>query len=398
MTRHGHNAGRCPIGIDLGPLGVRMLQLGLTDTRPNVLAGGAWRSPHDDPASTDALRKSIRQLNRFGHFHGRDAVASVPSDEIHLATARVALKGQVDPALDVMAQAYEAFDFDLSLAQLSVIPAGPILHGEHPEREYILLAVPHAKIETRSALLESCGLRVAAIDPEPLAVFRSFRNHRRRENDRSLTTCIVHIQPRYALVMVAHGPELLLVRQLRHGGNALTEAASANLGLCRADVNLLRSYLVEHHGLDRAKPAKDDEHAFDTEKLFWTMHDALRGQVDELALEVELCLRYCQTNFDCPAIDSLVLSGHDAEDPTVRSILHDRLAMPCGVSSPLRGLETGRCNLFVDRRRAMSHWSLCVGLALREGFDERYDQADSLLEPDLAEVDVDLLDNAEALA
>lgn len=398
MSRHGHNSGRCPIGVDLGPLGVRMLQLGLRETRPEVLAGGAWQSPGENSASNDALQKAIRQLHRRGQFSGRDVIASVPSDEMHLATARVAMKGQADPALDVMAQAYEAFDFDLSLAQLSVVPAGPILNGEVPEREYILLAVPRSKIESRSALLEACGLRVAAIDPEPLAVFRSFRNIRRRENDRSLTTCIVHIQPQYTLVMVAHGPELLLVRLLRQGGNALTEAAAANLGLCRSDVKLLRSYLMDHHAAGRSTSQQDEEHAFDTEKLFWTIHDALRGQVDELALEIELCLRYCQTTFDCPAIDSLTLSGHDAEDPTVQSILHDRLRMPCGVSWPMRSLDTGRCSLFIDRRRAMSHWALCVGLALREGFEECYDQAERLLEPDLAELDEELLDGTEVLA
>jgi Tfp pilus assembly PilM family ATPase len=78
-----------------------------------------------------------------------------------------------------------------------------------------------------------------------------------------------------------------------------------------------------------------------------------------------LCLRYCSVTFRGVRPSSVMLTGGEAHDPAVVSLLAEQLNIPCQVGQPLRGIDVSSVDLGGDRRSNLAEWTLCAGLAAR---------------------------------
>ena len=90
--------------------------------------------------------------------------------------------------------------------------------------------------------------------------------------------------------------------------------------------------------------------------------DAIRGPLEDIGSEIELCLRYYKVTFRGKPLDKIVVTGNEAS-PWLLEFLADRLATPCEIGNPFESLG-GTAHMSIDRERPWK-WTTAVGLSMK---------------------------------
>ena len=117
--------------------------------------------------------------------------------------------------------------------------------------------------------------------------------------------------------------------------------------------------------LDEEASPKDPQGQSLRNTVEWTLHDAVRAEIEMLGKEIALCLRYCSVTFRGLRPEEITLTGGQAHDPAVVNLLSEHLNLPCRVGLPLKGIDLSSVDLGSDRRATLAEWALCAGLAAR---------------------------------
>ena len=235
-----------------------------------------------------------------------------------------------------------------------------------------MMAVPPEVVEDHLALLDEVGVVPAAIDAEPIALFRTFERFLRRRADEQAVSVIVDIGYSATRVVVSRGRDVVFIKSLKIGGQTFTDAVAGQLNLTYDEASDLRMRSMREGTPPRTEEAvPEDEEASPTRhrsSVEWSIHDAIRGQAEALAREISLCLRYCSVTFRGLRPKAVTLTGGETYDRALVELLGDHLGVGCEVGHPLRGIDTSAVDLGADRRETATEWALCTGLAIR-GFD-----------------------------
>lgn len=352
-----------PIGLDIGGSSIRMLQLRHVGGRLSVGASGSWKCPPS--AGLDAARQreltveAICKMLRSGKFRGRSVVTSLSTAQLCIKNIR--LEAQEGEALNqaVLAEARERFGFDVQSDQLNFLSAGQIRQGNDVRNEIIMMAVRPETIADHLELLESTGLRIEHVDAEPMAMFRGFERFLRRTNDEQAISVIVDIGLTGTRVVVARGRQIVFVKGIEIGGQKLTEAVAKQLNMPAEEASELRVRFIREHMDQRGQPSTGEQNGVN-----WTILDALRAEVESLAREINLCLRYCSVTFRGLRPESVTVIGGEAYDSGVIQLLTEHLGIPCVVGQPLKSIDTSAVDLGGDRRGVLTEWAVCTGLSL----------------------------------
>ncbi len=355
-----------PIGVDIGGDSVKLMQLRGPSQSPAVsacalrrLSGGAV-----DEAELHARRVSaLRELIREGAFRGRRAVMALSCEELRVKSVRLPQMPESELAQAVRWEAREQFSFEPDPDQLCFLNAGEVRVGEELRNEIILMAAPGDIVRRRVALAEEAGLRLEHIDAEPLALFRTFERLLKRREDERAVTVLVDLGRIGTRVVVARGRQVLFIKTIGIGGRDLVKTIAEQLNLSEGEADELRLKIMreqsEQAGNDESKPSAGDS-------LQWTVFDAVRGKVQELAQEIMLCLRYCAVTFRGLRPGEVLLTGGEAYDPALASLLDEHITTPCVLARPLRAVDVSGAPLGADRRGVLCEWGVCAGLALRK--------------------------------
>jgi type IV pilus assembly protein PilM len=204
-------------------------------------------------------------------------------------------------------------------------------------------------------LLSAVRLVPLAIDAEPNALFRAYQRFLRRAEDSGTVSVVIDIGLTSTKVVVSRGKTILLIKGIDVAGQKLNETVSKELNLNYADAVHLRRRGFED------KPGQAPE----PDQIQWSVFDALRSQVESLAHEISLCLRYCSVTFRGLRPGQITLTGGEAYDPSLVKLLKEQLNCECVVGEPLCGVELGEADMDSDRRSVLTEWSVATGLALR---------------------------------
>ncbi len=357
---------RLPIGIDLGSESIKMLQLRVSpDQSAAVAAAAVWQFPYGvskDPAQRrQQAVEAVSAMLKQGGFKGRDAVSALPCSRVGIKNVRLPRMPAHEVWDAVKWEATERFGFEVSEDCLSWIDAGEVRSGTDTAQELILLAANQAAIDDHLALLSAMKLSPAAIDVEPVAMFRVFERFLRREEDELTARVLVDLGASGTRVVVARGRQIVFIKSLDVGGSALTLAVSRQFNLSEEEAAQFRLRAM------RQQLARADGQEGDTPEglVDWNTQDAIRGTLESLAEELALCLRYCAVTFRGLRPTEVVLCGGEAYDPLVAKLLGERLSIPCVLGQPLRGLDTAAIDREPHCPEAFAEWAVCTGLAMR---------------------------------
>ncbi len=407
-TRYGQ------IGLDVGTDGVRMLQLAAVCEQPFVIAAASRRLPEDatgpdtDPQKRrNLIIEYVREMLEGGAFHGRNVVSCVRADEIGVKNIRLPHMPEDELASAVVWECQERFGFEVAPDRVHYIKAGEVRQGLETRDEVILIAVPHDTVSRHLEMLSGMHLNPAHIDAEPTALFRTYQRFLRRSEDDSTVTVIVDIGLSGTKIIIARGKTILLIKTIDIAGRKFNEGVAEELNMSYSEAASFRRRIFENGqtdprsrgefvanagndaahrsatgrnatgrtlSSDGAKPNFDPEQsrrASETAgKLEWSVFDAIREQIEALAQEISLCLRYCSVTFRGLRPSTITMTGGEAYDQHLVNSLNEYLDCECVVGQPLWGIDLGGVEMGSDRRGELTEWSVATGLALR-GLQEK---------------------------
>jgi len=102
------------------------------------------------------------------------------------------------------------------------------------------------------------------------------------------------------------------------------------------------------------------------------LFDAIRPELEELADEINKCLRYHSVTFRGSRPSRLTFIGGESHDGNIPQMLGERLGIPVVIGQPFRGIDTSRLGPDIDRRGMLSEWTVAFGLSLKGAYVRGY--------------------------
>ncbi len=359
---------RSPIALDIGTDSVKMLQIQWVGSQTSAFACGRWSFPSETELAPQRRREltvtAVKELLRTGGFHGRRCITALSCEDLGIKNIRIPAMPDHELAQAVMWEAVERLDFQTGQDHLNFLRAGQVRTGTETREEVIMLTASQKVVEDHIEMIDEMGLKPENIDAEPLALFRGFERFLRRRADENAVSVVVDIGLGSTRVVIARGRHIVFIKKIDIGGRKLSEAVAKQLNLSFKEASDLRRRTMQENG-DAMEGGRDDASSANRNDVGWTIHDAVRGEVEELAREIGLCLRYCSVTFRGLRPDSVIITGGEAYDPALVQLLKEQLSLDCKVGSPLRGFDLSSVDLGSNRRGVLSEWSICAGLVLR---------------------------------
>ncbi len=362
-----------PIALDIGADSVKMLQLGKRGGGLAVCACGRWKFPpgvqHAPQHRNELAVSAVRDMLREKGFRGRKVITALSCRQLGIKNVRMPHLPPNELAEAIVWEASERFSFEVTPDRLKYLRAGEIRQGTETRDEIILLAASQETIETHLSMLNEMGLEVEHIEAEPVALFRVFERFLRRRADKDIVSVLLDMGSEATSIIVARGRQIIFIKSIDIGGRRLTSAVAKQLNLSVEEAVELRGLIMKEDPEDHSPESHGEQDPKDrqaSESVAWTIHDALRSEVEALAREIALCLRYCSVTFRGLRRESVTVTGGQAYDSAVVKFLAEQLGIDCVVGQPLRGINVSGVAFSGHRRGMLPEWAVCAGLAMRD--------------------------------
>ena len=297
---------------------------------------------------------AVAQMLNEGRFRGRDVSMSLGGD---LFIQNVRVPRGADDELDkiVKWEAEERVPFDVTNAEVRYLVAGEVRQGDEVRQEIILMVASGETIQRHIDLAEACSLRLVGLDAEPCAMFRWFEHQLRRKEDGEAVCVLVDAGASRTKVVICRGQDILFVKPVALGGQHLSREVSRKLDLAYDDAATLRRQVFQQ--------VQDTPSDLD-ESVHQAVYDAVRPELETLAREISLCVRYYSVTFRGRRADRVHLLGGEAT-PMLATELGERLQMPIEPADPFPRLEWDDDVALNREQLTGPEWVISLGLSIR---------------------------------
>ncbi|MEX0702660.1 MAG: pilus assembly protein PilM [Planctomycetales bacterium] len=320
---------RLPIGLFLEERSATLVQLAGRPGDYEIHALAQGELPHDETVPTEvqdeARAAALRKLIGDHHFKGREVVSCLGARELFVQNVRLPQLPPEEVRKVVHWEAEERLPYPAAEGEIRYLTAGEVRQDANVKQEVILLACHRGVVERHVRVLEGAGLAPVGIDVEPCAVLRCLRAVPRASGGGS-RVAYLNLGERATTALFAEGDRVLFLKYVATGSAHMDQAVARHLDMNLAEAARMRGAVSAAAELD----AEDDLHR--------SVIDAIRGPLESLASEVELCLRYYKITFRGKPLERIVCTGNDAS-PWLSEFLADRLSTPCGIGNPFEALR-----------------------------------------------------------
>lgn len=228
----GLATGISPVAIDFGASGVKVLQLSSAASTPNLVTAGFLATPENlcaDPGKRLAwqienLPAFVRQLG----FKGKKAVCTIPTAQSYCKHIQIAAGAPREVSRAVAETMAAQLGCDPAALLCRHIEAGPAASGAGMI-EVIAIACARAMVERLMACIRACKLEPAGMQPDALAILRSFDHISRRAEDIDTTSLYLDLGMGHTRLLIAHGTQLVFAKPIGVGGLALDALVAKQL-------------------------------------------------------------------------------------------------------------------------------------------------------------------------
>ncbi len=341
-----------PIGIDVGAHAIRLLQFKKCGEGLALQAACRIELDSVDKSGTERISAAVRHALTSQSFTGKQVVLSLPVSGVNAKSVRLPQMPDSDLTQALQWEAKDRFGFEVGdqggAGQLVWFRAGEVRRGTEVKDELLLFAVNGELLNTHVQCLVSAGLQIAAIDLAPCANFRGAR--RVSPALGSGTGAILDLGHDGSQLLITRDGELVFYKHIEIGGKAINTAIGSKLGISVAEAGQMRSRLTF-----------DSTAAADAAPLNQALRDAMRAPLEELARELDMCMRYYVVTFRGARPETLVLTGRQSSCPQVHEVLAAAMSLQVEEAQALRGVQDLGDTARPDRS---GEWAVAAGLSL----------------------------------
>ena len=337
------------IGLDIGSGSVKMADVVLRNGKPYLKRMALMEAPEravEDGAiaEEDLLADTLQKLAAKNGFAGGRVAAALGGRNLFIREVNFPrmTEKEMREAIRWDLEKYVPFSPDNLYFDFWIVGSG----ATEMEVRVLLVAVPKEVVDSLVRVVRKAGLKLVAIDIEPLAIQRTLP---------MVADCMV-IDSGAAVSQVTlfqkHSP--VFTRNIPIGGNQFTETMMEGLEIGREEAEL-----VKHRGVNLLEPVANTAEAT----------DVVQGQIDrvvaELAGEVRRTLEYYQVQNRNVSISSVFITGGGAKMAQLPEKLSAILELPVVLHDPLLNMEIAPSFNRQYLRGVGPQMAVAVGLALR---------------------------------
>jgi len=368
-----------PIGLDIGHNSIKMIQLSMDDGHIRVSAADKTRiAPDingDEQERSEFVISAVKQMLAEGNFRGKDVISCLPNDKLKITSLRLVETEAEEIEQVLREEVAQRFGLNPDIDAVNYVVAGNVQQGDEMKNELVLFVADNETIRSHIEMVEQMGLRPAAIDTVPCALFRSFERSLRRQEDKEQTMVFVDVGSRFTTVVFGRGGEISFVKQIPIGGDKFNRQVAAKLGVSISEAEILRERLRKERAADSSSVGiENGRWASGTDSVNrggldastrQVMVDAIGAVAEELAREISLCFKYYTVTFRGKRVERAVLAGGEAYENILLNVLRRQLTVEIETAQPLKGFDMMNVNFESDKRGLLCEWAVAVGLGLK---------------------------------
>jgi type IV pilus assembly protein PilM len=341
--------GALPIGVDIAPDAVRMVQFQRRNGGLELQAAGCrpLTAALDDAAARHAeIVQAISGLRKEHRFVGRRAVGALSPAVVPARSVRLPQMPAADIAQAIQWEARDRLGFDLTDGQIAYFRSGEVRRGNEAKDEFLMFGAAAETLRQHIQVLRSAGLLPEAIDLQPCAIIRAVERLCPTVSDAARVILVLGMHD--TQLMIIQGSQFALYKQLEASQKQLTQAVASKLG-----VDLGEAYTLRTRHLQLAEVERDE--------LQQAVIDAMRPILEEMAREIDRCLRYFTVTFRGSRPDHILMPGGAELCDRAREIISNSAGMGVEDIATLRGVGHLTAATRPDRSWP---WTIAAGLAL----------------------------------
>jgi len=345
-----------PIGIDVGNHTVRMIQFTRDGDRLVALAAAARpldrELQHDSgEAYHQAISHAVRDMLASGKFQGHKAVSCLPAASLQYKNIRLPKMPYDELASAVTWEAAERLKLSSGVMNIQFFDAGEVFQGQESRQEVILLAAPKKFIEEHIKSLQACDLELAAIDAVPAALARCITSAVPSEDQNDAVRVVIDIGHSGTKVLITRGQRICFFKLIEVGGRHMDDAIASSMELpASAATEVRREWMA---GL--STPESDAR-----------IISALGPVVQDLAREINLCLRYYSVTFRGRRPEEATVVGGESGNLWLWAKLCEETGLKPSVDEHMASLDLTPVNDIVGGPDQWAAWTVAVGLSQRQ--------------------------------
>jgi type IV pilus assembly protein PilM len=388
----GQNNGH--VAVDFGSTGIKVMAV--EPGQPIRLEAIGY-----EPTPVE-LRSDVRK--RFNHqfeqlarmaqklgLRGRKVVCSIPASQTFCKHMQFERTPDVPVAILAESAVAQQIGCDPSALVYQTVDVGP-LAADATKNEVICTAVSRELVTLIMQASRSAKLELAGVHGEFMALARGFDHITKRADDATLGSLYLDVGETSTKVVIVQGTRTVFMRSVEIGtrtldeilrnkrGCTLQQAATlrlehsaclseepASTSLLPEPVNAVTAGAATAGGLgllalmpqDRRRTGGRPEAAAEDNAL-----SEINEQVEILADEVQMCVRYAESVVSGLRIDRLMCMGGGAADRSLCRRIAKTLRLPAQQMDPLARLarKPGAPTINVDLAKPHPEWAVAVGL------------------------------------
>jgi Tfp pilus assembly PilM family ATPase len=216
-----------PLGVDIGYESVKVAQLAENGRGLSLVGCQSRQKPADIEGGSSTWQRwaidALRELTREGRFRGREVVAALPANEVHIEHLKMsrakeleqdAKKGCLCPD-----EKFQEAVFSRLKQKLTISPDKMIIKYVAGENDnVVVIVVEREKIDRHLAIYEKSELSIRSIAVWPTALISAYTGFfGRRKTDAAAVVMLLDIEPSMTKVVICRHRNLLFARSIPMG-------------------------------------------------------------------------------------------------------------------------------------------------------------------------------------
>jgi type IV pilus assembly protein PilM len=338
-----------PIGVDIGTRSIKLLQLRQRRGQLVLQAAARAEIPPCDagPERTAAVTAILRKLTASGGFVGKCCVSSLPARQLQSRSIRLPQMPDNERARAVLFEARERFNFDLEQGCIEHFVAGEARRGTEVRDELLLFAASSDTLRWHIDGFVAAGLELEAIDLQPCALQRALA--RVLPPAPGALQALIDIGAGGTQLLMIQDDRLVFYKHIEIGADTFTQAAAQKLGVGLPEAERMLIRVARGDGDDTSP------------QLAQAVIDATRPAVEDLARELDMCLRYYVVTFRGKRPEHAYLVGGHAASVRISEAIGQTIGAQLLNAAPLATVVQD--TPLIEPVQA-GQWAAAMGLAL----------------------------------
>jgi type IV pilus assembly protein PilM len=337
------------IGVDVGHGSIKAVRLAGRQRSTLVYAGLVELAPPETEMASQRVASGLASLGEDYRL-GRQP-AAVCCTQRALVIRHVTLPAIPDHELHEALRWEAKKHFTCAMDELVVdyLIVGREGGAEGGAVSVVLVAAERAALMADVEPLKRAGLKVVAIDANPLAWMAALR--RRGADWLDGNVALIDLGAGKVDINMVRNGALLMTRRITGGGHEITQAIARELNLPYASAELLKRQV----GLQNPQQALDKARAD-------RFADVLKQEVNRLILEIQRSIEFYRVEYRQTTIQRVLIGGGTALLPGLTGYMASYFEAPIELDDPFVDLQAPASGFEMIRAQA-PRFSAAVGLA-----------------------------------